>query len=367
MSEEALTFGPWLQQRRLEVQLTQAQLGMRAGCSVAMIRKIEADIRRPSVDVARLLAGALQIPEREQTWFVRFARGERATPPLVALYTSVPSQSFIPAPVTPLIGREQEVAAVRTLVSSNPVRLLTLTGPGGVGKTRLALQVAIEVQDHFVDGVWFVDLSPITDPDLVVSTIATTVGIRESVGHGPRAALVAYLRARRLLLVLDNFEQVSAAAPLLSVLLQEAPGLALLVTSRAILHIYGEHDYPVPPLPVPEVIPEPTADAVRSGAAVALFVERAQAARPAFRLTDAQAAAVVGICRHLDGLPLAIELAAALVRIFTPQTLLQRLEQPLRMLIVGPLDRAPRQQTLRTPLTGASTFSARLSSGCSHV
>src|SRR5919199_1065795 len=252
----------------------------------------------------------------------------------------------LPVQPTPFIGREQEVAVVRACVLRPEMRLLTLTGPGGTGKTRLALQVAADLLDAFPDGVYFVDLAPISDPALVATTIATTLGVRE-IGGPLIAGLKAYLAAKHLLLLLDNFEQVLAAAPLVADLLTAAPHLKVLVTSRTVSHLQGEHEVPVPPLTLPDPQHLPQLDQLSQYAAVALFIQRAQAAKPDFQVTNANAPAVAEICYRLDGLPLAIELAAARIKLLPPPLLLTRLTQRLQVLTGGARDLPARQQTLR--------------------
>jgi predicted ATPase/DNA-binding CsgD family transcriptional regulator len=251
----------------------------------------------------------------------------------------------LPAPLTSFVGREREVAAVADLLRRDEVRLLTLTGPGGVGKTRLALTLAGKLAVDFVDGVAFVDLSPLADPDLVAPTMVSALGLRGA-GDRPFAErLVEAMRDRHLLLVLDNFEQVAAAASLLVYLLAACHRLTIVTTSRVLLHVSGEHDYPVSPLALPgPAEPADTAEAIR------LFVERAHAADPAFSLMPENAADVAAICRRLDGLPLAIELAAAKTRLLAPVALLARLDRRLPVLTGGARDQPARRRTMRDAL-----------------
>jgi predicted ATPase/class 3 adenylate cyclase len=277
-------------------------------------------------------------------------------PPLATLART---PNNLPAQPTPLVGRERELSDVQALLAREDrpaqgapgTRLVTLTGPGGIGKTRLALQVAADLLDRFPDGAWFVDLASVRDPALVPAAVAAVLGVREEGGRALVDLLAGYLRDRRLLLVLDNFEQVIDGATLVAELLAAAAGLKVLATSRVRLALRGEHEVAVPPLALPERPegtrrPEPAAH-VTQYAAVRLFIQRAQAAKPGFAVDNASAPAVAEVCHRLDGLPLAIELAAARVRLFGPEALLARLERRLPFLTGGPRDLPERQRTLR--------------------
>ncbi len=256
-------------------------------------------------------------------------------------------QSSLPAPLTPLVGREQEIAAVCALLWRPEVRLVTLTGTGGVGKTRLALGVAAAVNADFADGICFVALAPLIDPGLVLSTIAQALGVQEQGSRPLLEGLQDHLREKQLLLLLDNFEQVVSAAPVVAELLVAAPRLRVLVTSRTSLHLSGEHEFVVPPLALPDLRNLPPPDRLRQYGAIRLFVARAQAAHSAFVMTGENATAIAAICQQLDGLPLAIELAAGRSKLFTPQALLSRLRNRLKLLVGGAQDLPLRQQTLR--------------------
>ena len=259
------------------------------------------------------------------------------------------AKSNIPAPLTPLVGRRLELAAVTSLVRSGEARLVTLTGPGGTGKTRLALEAAWELVSDFGDGVFFVDLAPITDQELVGSEILGALEVDEQPGRPVVETLKEALRRRQLLLVLDNFERVLDAGPLVTELLAAAAGLKALVTSRAVLHVSGEYEYPVPPLALPD-LEHDGVEALAGSEAVELFAARARAVSRAFSLTAENARIVAALCVALDGLPLAIELAAARTRLLAPEELLERLEGRLELLTAGPRDAPVRQRTLRATL-----------------
>jgi predicted ATPase/DNA-binding CsgD family transcriptional regulator len=255
--------------------------------------------------------------------------------------------SNLPVPLTPLVGREQERAAVCGLLRRPEVRLLTLTGTGGIGKTRLGLAVANDLLADYADGVYFVNLAPIGDPALVIPTIAQALDVKETAGRLLLELLRAFLREKHLLLVLDNFEQVPSAAVQVAELLATCPQLKAVVTSRTVLRVGGEQAFTVPPLAVPDPQCLPDVVALSQYESVALFLQRAQALKPEFQLTRATAPVVAKICARLEGLPLAIELAAARITLLPPQALLSRLGQRLAVLTTGTRDAPARQQTLR--------------------
>jgi predicted ATPase/class 3 adenylate cyclase len=254
----------------------------------------------------------------------------------------------LPSQPTPLVGRERELGGVRQLMRTEGVRVLTLTGPGGIGKTRLGLQVGAELLDEFEDGVFFVALATITEPALVASAIAEALGVVEAADQPLEESLKGYLRPKELLLLMDNFEQVLGGAPLVGELLSACPELKVLATSRSVLRVYGEHEYAVPPLELPRPGGGlPAMEALSQYESVRLFIERAKAAKPDFSITNESAPAVAEICVRLDGLPLAIELAAARIKLLTPSAMLHRLGSRLKLLRGGSRDLPERQRTLR--------------------
>ena len=251
---------------------------------------------------------------------------------------------------TPLIGREKETRAACTLLRRSSVRLLTITGSGGIGKTRLAVQIAESMQEDFPDGVSFVALSAIHDPTLLLSTIAGTLGLRGVPSDFLFDSLVDFLQGSRYLLVLDNFEQLVEAGSVLVALLSNCPHLKILVTSRAVLRVQGEYEFVVPPLALPDLAHLPDSQALEHVAAVALFIQRAHLVQRNFHLSASNAPIVARICCYLDGIPLALELAAVRLKILSPQSLLSRLEKRMEVLTSGEDDLPARQQTLRNTL-----------------
>jgi predicted ATPase/DNA-binding XRE family transcriptional regulator len=369
LANRGSTFGDWLKQGRKDRDLTQLDLADRIGCSVATIQKIEAGLRRPSRQVAQLLADFFRIPDYDRQAFVQFARGnpsggeqeqpdfdasEEAAQPLEAASPEVaagPAPRKTPgnlaAPLTSIVGREAEVARLVERLGMERIRLLTITGPPGIGKTRLAVEVALRVLDSFEDGVFFVPLAAVRDPDMVAPAIAEALGMRDTGVQPTIESLKAYLQDKNILLLLDNFEQVIDAAAPVAGLLQGAPGLKVVATSRAALNVLGEQQFPISPLPLPELTGLPAPEALIDYPSIRLFVERAQACNPAFELTAENAPAVAAICARLDGLPLAIELVAARVKLLPPQALLPRLSNSLSFVKGGHKDLPARQQTLQ--------------------
>lgn len=264
-------------------------------------------------------------------------------PPLRTMNMAI--RTNLPASFTRFVGRQREVDEVSALVDSQ--RLVTLTGPGGTGKTRLSIETARTLLDRFPDGVWFVALDSVRDPQLVVPTIAHTLGVREQPGLPMSAVLTERLAAEKTLLVLDNLEQVIAAAPDIASLLAATASVSILASSREPLSIGGERVYPVPPLAVPGDSLHPSAADLQGSGSIELFIERAQAVRPAFTMTDENAPAIAAICRRLDGLPLAIELAAARLNVLAPNQILSRLDESLTLLASSRRDLPDRQRTLR--------------------
>jgi predicted ATPase len=328
--------------------LSQANLAERSGLALTTLKALERNQRpRPHPHTLARLAEVLALAPDERASLLQGASAAESEPTAASVSGRLVR---LPVPPTGLIGRADEVVAVRELLdpASRDARLVTLLGPAGVGKTRLAVAVAAELVEAYADGVVFVDLAPLHDARLVPATVAHSLGVVESGGRSARDLLPEHLSERQLLLLLDNFEHVVPAAALLTDLLATCPGLSLLVTSRAALRLRGEQRFEVAPLAAPE--PKASLSAIATSAAVCLFVERAQSLAPDFELETSNAFDVAAICNRLDGLPLAIELAAAQVGLLPPAELLRRLQHRLSVLTEGAADLPKRQQTLRGTL-----------------
>jgi predicted ATPase/transcriptional regulator with XRE-family HTH domain len=366
------SFGALLRDHRRAAGLTQAELAERAGLSWRGVNDLERGARRtPHHDTLARLVAALGLTGEERAALEAAARRPLASAPTIspvaaerdyqlalpglpsdfpALKTLDRRAHNLPVQPTPLLGREEAFAAVCALLRRDDTRLVTMTGPGGVGKTRLALQVAAELVEVFEDGVWFSRLSRLTDPRLVLPTIAQTLELTEIPSQSIAETLSAYLSDRQALLVLDNFEQLVATAPDIAALLESARRVKTLITSRVPLRLRGEQEYPLTPLALPDIHQLPSPDLLSQYGAVALFIERAGEARPGFTMTMANAPAIAELCSRLDGLPLAIELAAVRVKVLPPEALLARLNSQLTLLTGGARDLEARQQTMRATI-----------------
>ncbi len=339
-----LTFGKWLRQQRRTLDLTQETFADQIGCARITLRRIESDALKPSKELALILLEKVGVPRSEREAWLPFTRG-LADLPVKQTNPSPPVlRNNLPAFLTNFIGREKERADLIQLVAKN--RLVTLTGSGGVGKTRLSIQVASELLSKYPMGIWLVELAPLTDPARVPQSVCTVLGVIPDGNTSPLEALTNYLRSKKILLVLDNCEHMLDACAQLSVsLLRSCPDLRILTSSREALDILGEQAYRVPSLSLPNS--KSILNIIQESEAVTLFVERARASQLEFELTEFNASFVAQICQRLDGIALAIELAASRVKMFKVEQIAARLDDAFSLLTGGNRTALPRQQTLR--------------------
>ncbi len=337
---ESLSFGQWVKRRRKALDLTQQALAQQAACSLSTLKKIESGTLIPSRQLAELMVKALGVPERGRVDFVLFARGLRPCPDDTSLWQrewtpATPSANArrftLPAPLTSMIGREQEIAAGIARMRATGVRLMTLIGPPGAGKTRLAIAIAAGLEQAYADGACLIALETVDEAAHVPAAIAQGLGISDHSAPSITEALRQRVRDKHVLLVLDNFGHVLPAAPIAQMLLEAAPHMKIIATSREPLRLYGEHELVVPPLELPSFNPLPPIEALRHNPAIALFVDRARAGRPDFDLTADNAYTIAAICAWLDGLPLAIEMAAARLKWHSPEIVLAQISQHLAL------------------------------------
>jgi predicted ATPase/DNA-binding XRE family transcriptional regulator len=356
MMKKNLSFGYWVRRRRKAMDLTQSELGRLVGASEIMIRKIEADERRPSRQLTEVLAIKLALPEDERELFLQAARKTAAVEKLPEINDPIlkphAPPSNLPAQMTSMVNRVSDLEVVKALIWREDVRIITIIGPPGIGKTRLSIKAAEQALNFFLDGVWFIDLSTVNEPELILQTIAVTLGMPPMGSLSPDKLLNQILKDKELLLVLDNLEQVVEQAALdIANLLRTCRKVKVLATSRIRLDIYGEHEYILPPLSVPAPAIFYDVDQLMRYEAVQLFVVRASQYQSSFLLTDQTAAPVAEICQRMDGIPLALELAAVRLRTIPVNMLAEVMREAsgtdwLKLFRSSALDVPQRQRTL---------------------
>jgi predicted ATPase/DNA-binding XRE family transcriptional regulator/tetratricopeptide (TPR) repeat protein len=346
---ETELFGGWLRKQRRLLDLTQQELADEVGCARVTLRRIEAGTLRPSRELAKVLLECFGIPGGQQEDWIRFARGLAPMPGVGAPLEASVRTSNLPVSPTSFIGRDKEKNEIAFLSERSP--LVTILGAAGIGKTRLSLQVAQSQAASYPEGAWLIELAPIRDPLLLPRIVATAIGLRDEPQRPVIDMLCDYLHGKRLLIVLDNCEHlVDACAKLADRILSTAPSVRILASSREALNIPGEVTYLIPPLEIPEIDMVSSLDSACQVEAVRLFIDRAAAALPSFHASDENIASIVRICRHLDGIPLALELAAAKVRVLSVEQLAERLEDRFRLLTGGSRTSLERHQTLRAAI-----------------
>jgi predicted ATPase/transcriptional regulator with XRE-family HTH domain len=360
-------FGRWFKGRRKALDLTQAEVAAQTGCSIITIKKIESGQRRPSKELALRLSTLLAISADERRVFMSIADGtvseevlqrleaiNAVTPDPVAHATRATSQ--LPPTPTQLFGRDEEVAAISAMLSEPHIRTVTITGLPGIGKTRVAIEVAARCTPRLQQAVYWISLASINSSDLVAPTIARALHLADTPHQSTVLTIKNFLRTRQVLLVLDNFEHVLSAAFLLKDILLHAPGLKLLITSRERLHLYGEHAFVLEPLPLPHLAELPPLETLRSYAGIALFEDRARSVNPHFAVTLANMEAVTKLCAYVDGLPFAIELAAARVATLSPTAMDQMMTSRLSLIAAEKPDIPVHQRSLRTAIAWSYTL-----------
>ncbi|HNM37012.1 MAG TPA: helix-turn-helix domain-containing protein [Anaerolineales bacterium] len=349
-AKDELTFGGWLRKRRRELDLTQQVLADRAGCTRITLRRIEAGTLKPSGHLAETLLKLLGIPSQERKAWVQFARGIADHPTFAQFLL----RTNLPSLLTSFVGRKKEISEVKDALFHH--RLVTLTGSGGIGKSRLSLQVAADLLTDFLDGVWFIELASLSDPNLLPQTIQNILGLIEQKNTSPLQTLQEYLKEKKILLVLDNCEHlVEACATVAHTLLSHTTSLKILASSREALGVQGEFAWRVPSLSVPDTDKGVEADQLSRYEAVKLFIERARLIDPQFVLDETNASFVARICSRLDGIPLAIELAAARLKTLTVEQIHARLDDRFSLLTNGARTLPSRHQTLRAAIEWSYT------------